>query len=95
MGKIKEFLSQKDKIMHILCSCIIMLLGTALANLGCIYWVALLVGTLITAFCAFGKELYDSFGNGTASWSDIVADAIGWGVAFIPLLIIGLALVAL
>ena len=95
MDKIIEFLKSWDKIMHVLCSCLVMLVSTALANIWCIYWVALVIGTVVTALCAFGKEGYDKIAGKVASWKDIIADAVGYGCALIPLLIIGFSLVAI
>lgn len=95
MDKIIDFFKQWDKLAHCAASCVIMLLFSALSTLWFNYWIALLVGTGVTAVCAFGKELYDKLGNGVASWDDIIADGIGWALALIPMLIIGFGLVAI
>ena len=71
-----------------------MLWATALGSIWFNYWVAVAIGTGVTAFCAFGKELYDKLGNGTPNWKDIIACAVGWALALIPTLVIGFKLVA-
>lgn len=90
MDKIIDFFKQWDKLAHASFACVIMLFATALGSIWLNYWVSLVLGTGITALCAFGKELYDKLGNGTPNWKDIIACAIGWGFALIPLIVIGI-----
>ena len=94
MDKIINFFKQWDKLAHACFGFLIMLWSTALGAIWFNYWVAIVVGTGITALCAFGKELYDKLGNGTPSWNDIIACAVGWTFALIPILVIGFKLIA-
>lgn len=95
MDKIINFFKQWDKLVHCAVSCVVMLFFTALSTLWFNYWIALLIGTGVTAVCAFAKELADKLGDGVASWDDILADSVGWALAVLPLLIIGFGLVAI
>lgn len=89
MDKIIKFFKQWDKLAHTFVSCALMLIFTAVASIKFPDWASLLVGTGLTALCAFGKELYDSKQEGDKfDWMDILADGIGFAVALIPLIII-------
>ena len=94
MDKIINFFKQWDKLAHTAISCVIMLFFTALSTLWFNYWIAILIGTGITTLCIFGKVFADKHGDGTPSWNDVIAGGIGWALAFIPILIIGIKLVA-
>lgn len=94
MGDIINFFKQWDKLAHACFGFLIMLWATAFSLFWFNYWTSIIIGTGVTALCAFGKELYDKLGNGVAEWKDIIACAVGWAFALIPILIIGFKLVA-
>ena len=89
MEKIINFFKQWDKLAHMAACLIIMLVFTAISSMWFSGWVSLLVGTGITILCAFGKECLDSFEEDNVfSWNDIIADAAGYGIALLSLLIL-------
>lgn len=94
MDKIFNFFKQWDKLAHACFGFLIMLWATAFSLFWFNYWTSIIIGTGVTMLCAFGKELYDKLGNGFAEWKDILACAVGWVFALIPILIIGFKLVA-
>ena len=94
MDKIIDFFKQWDKLAHASLACVIMLVTTAVCTLWMNYWAAVAVGTVVTAACAFGKELYDKLRGKVLNWKDIIACAVGWAFALIPMLVIGFKLVA-
>lgn len=95
MKQIIDFFKQWDKLCHACFGFLIMLWATAFGLFFFNYWTSIIIGTGITILCAFGKELYDKFSGGAAEWEDIFACATGWVFAVIPILVIGLRLVAL
>ena len=95
MDKIIDFFKQWDKLAHACFGFLIMLWATAFSLFWFNYWWSIAVGTLVTAICSFGKEAYDRMSNGTPEWNDILACAIGWAFALIPILVIGFRLIAL
>lgn len=89
MDKIINFFKQWDKLAHMTICLIVMLLFTSIASMWFLGWVSLLIGTGVTALCAFGKEGLDSMEEGNLfSWDDIIADAVGWGISFICLIML-------
>lgn len=94
MGKITTFFKQWDKLAHGCFGCLIMLWATAFSLFWFNYWWSLALGTLVTAVCSFGKEIYDRFSNSTPEWKDILTCTIGWLLAGIPLVIVGFKLIA-
>ena len=94
MDKILAFFKQWDKLAHACFGFLIMLWATAIALFWLNFWWSLAIGTVVTALCAFDKELYDNLTGGTPEWKDIIACAAGWLLALIPLLIIGFRMIA-
>lgn len=89
MKKILEFFKKWDKLAHLTACLIIMLVSTSVASMWFPGWVCLLLGTAVTAACAFGKEYLDSTKeNNVFSWNDIIADGTGWGIALISLIML-------
>lgn len=89
MEKIINFFKQWDKLAHMTVCLIVMLVFTAIASMWFLGWVSLLIGTGVTALCAFGKEGLDSTKEGNVfSWDDIIADATGYGIALISLIML-------
>lgn len=91
MDKLKEFLSEWDKVMHILVSAVCFMFFTALGvatvkN----FWIGILIGVSSAALIGFAKETVDADKNGYFNWKDIIADASGIIVMLIPLIIIGI-----
>lgn len=94
MKDIINFFKQWDKLAHACFGFLITLWATAFSLFWFNYWTSIIIGTGVTALCAFGKELYDKLGNGVAEWNDIFACITGWVLAFIPIFVIGTRLIA-
>ena len=77
--KIKAFVTATDKQLHFLAAFFIAAIIYILISASQPWWVAMLIGTGISAAASALKEIYDKQNPDKHSfeWGDVVADALG------------------
>ena len=94
MKRIIDFFKQWDKLAHACAGFLIMLWVTAFGLFFFDYWTSIPFGIVVTVAISAGKEVYDKLFGGVPEWEDFFACLTGMVLAVIPILVIGLRLIA-